>query len=673
MAVLAVIAYHTGAISGGFVGVDVFFVISGFLITRLLWSEAAATGRIGLARFYAGRARRLLPAAATVLVATAVAAVALLPPLRARSTLDDGLAAALYVGNYRFAISGTDYLGHTDPSPFQHYWSLGVEEQFYLLWPVLLIGLAWAVRRSRPGWALAAVLAIAAGSFALSVLWTAESPPWAFFSLPTRAWELSAGALIALSAQWWRRMPAGPAALAGLTGLGLIGWSALRMSTATAFPGTAALVPVAGAVLVIAAGCAVPTRGAGRWLSTTGMRILGRLSYSWYLWHWPVLIFAPLIAGHALGWTGRAVAVAISLVLAVLTLRYVEHPLRYARPLRRSSVRSLALGSAVTAAAVSAALLLPMFVPAPVGRGTPASAALVHPASRPGADPVDDAVATVAAAVAASADQAAVPAALSPPLAAAAGDKPEVFRDGCVRSWRETGVPECLSGDTAGTRTVALVGDSHAAMWQPALDAVAAQQHWRLVTMAKVTCPLQDLPITSPYLGRAYTECVQWRAEAMQHLVGHRPNLVVLSMSRRYGADFGFTAFDAAWLRTLTALVAEIRAATGARILVLGPVPDPHTTVPVCLSDHLDDARACSPERAIGLNDAGIAAEADAVGRGGGRYASLADLFCTASRCPVIVGTDLVFRDDNHVTVSYARRLSPVLGLLAARALAPPS
>lgn len=458
VAVLAVVAFHAGAISGGFVGVDVFFVISGFLITRLLWSELAGNGGIGLARFYAARARRLLPAAGVVLVATAIAAVALLPPLRARAVLDDALAAALYVGNYRFAITGTDYLGHADPSPLQHYWSLGVEEQFYLLWPALLLALTWTARRHRrrPRRPVVAVLVIAAASFALSVLWTAGAPPWAFFSLPTRAWELAVGALIALSAHWWRRMPAGPAALAGFGGLVLIGWCSLRMTTATAFPGTAAALPVAGAAMVIAAGCAVPTRGAGRWLSLGWMRGLGRLSYSWYLWHWPVLIFAPLITGHALGWVGRAAAVATSLILAVLTLRYIERPLRYSRPLRRSSVRSLALGGAVTAAAACAAVLLPILVPAPVGNGTPATAAMVHQSATPGADPVDDARAAVAAAVAASAGQSAVPAALSPPLAGAAADKPQVFLDGCVRSWRETGVPECLSGDHAGNRTVAL-------------------------------------------------------------------------------------------------------------------------------------------------------------------------------------------------------------------------
>ena len=665
MAVLAVVAFHAGAVDGGFVGVDVFFVISGFLITGLLWSELSATGRLNLAGFYAARARRLLPAAAVVLVATAAAATALLPPLQARSVLDDGLASALYAGNYRFAIAGTDYLGHSAPSPLQHYWSLGVEEQFYLVWPALMLVFA---RRGR-ALSLAGFAVLAALSLTLCVRWTHTLPPWAFFSLPTRAWELAVGGMIALSIPLWRRLPPGFAALAGFAGLTAIGTSVVRLDDQTPYPGTAALLPVVGTALVIGAGCARPTWGAGRLLSLPWMRAVGRLSYSWYLWHWPLLVFAPLVAGHPLGWTGRAAAVGASLILAVLTLRFVERPVRYARRLRGSSGRSLALGSAVTAVAVSAALLMPMLVPTPTGRGAPAAAAVVHSAKRPDADPFDAA----RAAVEAAAHTWAVPADLTPPLTEAATDKPSVFLDGCVRAWREVGVPDCVSGDPDGASTVALIGDSHAAMWHPALDLVAQQHHWRLVTMAKVTCPLQDLPIISPYLGRQYTECEQWRQEALTALTAARPRLVVLGMSRRYAEDFGFTSYDPAWIESLTALVGDLRAATGARVLVLGPVPDPHNDVPVCLSANLDGTQACAPQRADGLNANGIAAEAQATGLGGGRYADVSDLFCTDQVCPVVVGPDLVFRDDNHLTVSYAQRLAPAVGLLAEQAMAPRS
>ena len=676
VAVLAVIAFHAGAISGGFVGVDVFFVISGFLITRLLFSELAETGRISLVRFYAARARRLLPAATTVLVFTAVAATALLPPLQARTVLDDGLASALHVGNYRLAITGTDYLGHAAPSPFQHYWSLGVEEQFYLLWPALLLATAWLlgrrVRRGRPTAVpyVVMLITVAAGSVTLAVVLTHSLPAWAFFSLPTRAWELAIGALVALTAIGWRRLPAGWAAIAGLVGLAMIGWAAVNFDDRTPYPGSAALLPVFGTALVIIGGCATPIGGAGRMLSVPPMRAVGRLSYSWYLWHWPILLFAPLLVGHPIGWLGRLAAVSGAFALAVLTLRFVERPVRYAKRLRQSAGRSIALGSAITAAAVSAAVLLPIVVPTPTGRGTPAAAAVVRSAS---GDPLTDAIATAHEAVLISADQTAVPADLSPSLVDAAADKPELFLNGCVRAWLEVGVPDCISGDPAGDATVALIGDSHAAMWQPALEPIAQQHHWRLMTMTKVTCPLSELPIISPYLGRAYTECRQWRAQVLKRLATERPKLVVLDMSRRYGANFGFTTYDQDWVQGLAALVTDLREITAARVLVLGPVPDPHTDVPVCLSGHLDDALACASTRSAALDASGIATEEQATSAAGGQYADLSELFCTTNRCPSIVGNDLVFRDDNHVTVTYAQRLAPVLGAFAEQAIAPRS
>jgi hypothetical protein len=187
--------------------------------------------------------------------------------------------------------------------------------------------------------------------------------------------------------------------------------------------------------------------------------------------------------------------------------------------------------------------------------------------------------------------------------------------------------------------------------------------------MSKVLCPPMDLPINSPYLGRKFTECEQWRSDVLARLEKERPQLIVLDMSRRYGADFGFTSYDQAWLDGLTRLVQRLRA-TGASVLVLSQVPDPHGTVPTCLSAHMDNAVACAPARADGLNDGGMAAESAAAAAGGGQYVELSELFCTADRCPVIVGNTLVYRDDNHVTTEYAQTLGPLLGELVERTLA---
>ncbi len=689
VAVLAVVLFHAAVpgIRGGYVGVDVFFVISGFLITGMLWREVSRTGIVGLRRFYAARVRRLLPAATVVGIVTAAAAAALLPPLQARTAIGDAIASALYMGNYRFALHGTDYLAaDTAPSPFQHFWSLGVEEQFYLLWPALIIGTAWWIRRRRvvgdrktqsSRWGYAAVLvAVAVASLVVSLVWTHTMPPWAFFSLPSRAWELAVGGLVALTAPAWRQLSGPAVAVAGWGGLAVIVACCVELSGTTPYPGTAALLPVLATALVIGAGCSASDFGAGQALGRRPLRRIGRLSYSWYLWHWPVLLLAPVLVGHPLALFGRLAAAAVSAALAAVTLVLIENPARHAGSLRQSAARSLLLGATATAVAVCVAVALLVIRPVPVGHGAAVSAVTLRngpaPTQSPAADPRDAALAALTAqmqaAVTASAGLAAVPSNLSPTLDEAPGDKPEVFLNGCVRSWKDVGQDECASGDTASPTTVALVGDSHAAMWEPAFAQVAEQRHWRLETLGKVTCPLQDLPITSPYLGREYTECEQWRGEIMARLQAEHPAIVVLSMSRRYGADFSFTSYDPAWRDSLNRLVAALRT-TGAKVLVLGPVPDPQSTVPTCLSAHLDDVSACSPSVQAAVNRDGIEGEQATVSAAGGQYADLTHLFCTQERCPVIVGNTLVYRDDNHITIEYSRLMAPVMAALADRAL----
>ncbi|MCV7122511.1 acyltransferase family protein [Mycobacterium lacus] len=703
VAVLAVLLFHAEVpgVGGGFVGVDVFFVISGFLITGLLWREVSTVGTVRLDRFYGARARRLLPASATVGVVTAIASAALLPPLEARGVLTDGIASALYVSNYWFIGKQVDYFGGIlSPSPYQHYWSLGVEEQFYLVWPPLIIGTAWLVRRTRrrakadaprsKGPFLVVLALVALVSFALSLMITYIMPLAAFFSLPTRAWQLAAGGLVALTAGQWRRLPARAAVITGWGGLALILVACTELSSATMYPGTAALLPVLGAALVIGAGCAAPWQGCSRVLALSPMRAIGRVSYSWYLWHWPVLVLAPALLGHPLGFVGRLVAVLFSGGLAVLTLRFIENPVRFAARVRRSAVASLAVGGVATSMAVCVGVALLVWasslpVTIPVGRGAPAAALTITAAPRPTGDNAqayDAAVqyvfAQVQDAVAASAELKAVPSNLNPPVADAAAELPAMLFNGCLRTPFQGGQPECAMGDTDSKTTVALVGDSHAAMWIPAFQQIAPQRPWRLETMAKMACPLMDLPTANHLVSglvEHFDRCGHWRAHIIARLRAEHPRLIVVSLFRGYvgsnshGWLAGFTSYDAAWIDSLTRLVQQLRG-TGAQVLVLGPIPHLNTSVPGCLSAHLDDATACSPPMSIAFNRPGIAAEAAATKAGGGQYVDLTELFCTANRCPVIVGNTLVYVDAGHVTLEYSRLMAPAFVALADRALA---
>ena len=343
VAVVAVVLFHADVpgVGGGFVGVDVFFVISGYLITGLLWREVSTIGTSD-AQILRGPGT---PTAAGLGHGRRYHHDWLgcpVTPATTRTVIVDGIASALYVSNYWFIQQGVDYFGGMLPqSPFQHYWSLGVEEQFYLIWPPLIIGTAWLVRRmrrrtntgttssQRPF--LVVLALVAAASFALSLAVTHVAPPVAFFSLPTRAWQLAAGGLVALTASQWRRLRTT--------------CRTHRMGRTRGDPGSQHPVQFGhnvsgyrraiantGRVLVIGAGCATPSQGCGRVLGSSPMRAIGRISYSWYLWHWPVLLLAPALLGHSLGLAARLTAALISGALAVLTLRFIENPLRFADP-----------------------------------------------------------------------------------------------------------------------------------------------------------------------------------------------------------------------------------------------------------------------------------------------------------------------------------------------------
>ena len=568
---MAILLFHAdvpGA-SGGFVGPDIFFIISGFVITGQLWREVNNTDTIGLRKFYAARVRRLLPVAALIGTVTVIASAVLLSPLQAKSVMEDGIACALYVGNYWFIHQNVDYFGgHLPPSPFQHYWTLGVEEQFYMVWPVLIIGTWWLIRRTRrratattasSDWPkrifLTVFALVALSSFALSLLTTYLVPPAAYFSLPTRAWDLAIGGIVALTANQWRRLPPRAAAITGWAGLALILLVCNQLTPATPYPGTAAMWPMLGTVLVIGAGCAIPTQGCGRILALKPMREMGRLSYSWYLWHWPVLILAPLLLGHPFGLAGR--------LAAVLRLRrlggcsrcvIVETPLRYGAALRKSPLASFAVGATATAVSCWCGLAMLAWIPIPVGHGAPGAPLTITAApvsAGASMDAYDAAVqqafAQVQAAVAASADLKAVPSNLQPPVAEAAAGQDAMYAGGCFRGANQSGQPECATGDTASSTTVALVGDSHAAMWNPAFQQIATQRHWRLEMLAKAGCPLLDVPIANHLDGliERFMHCEQWRGQIMARLRAEHPRLVVVSMSREHSEgswQAGYTA-----------------------------------------------------------------------------------------------------------------------------------
>jgi peptidoglycan/LPS O-acetylase OafA/YrhL len=683
VAVLLVVLYHAGLapISGGYVGVDIFFVISGFVITTTLAREVERRGTISIAGFYARRATRLLPAATTVILVTLVASWLWLPPILFGDIVGDALASTLYAVNYRLAHVGVDYFASDVPSPLQHYWSLAVEEQFYLVWPLLLIAVA-VLGRGRGGqarrtvgnaWTVLVLVAIIVASFVACVAITRRSLPWAYFGAPTRAWELALGALVAVGARRLARVPSPLAAVVTWAGMAAIAGSALGFDDATVFPGYAAALPVAGAALVIAGGCTTPRAGAQVVLGTGPFRLIGKLSYSWYLWHWPVLIIAPAVLGAEPRLWQRMLLVAVSLGLAALCFTVLENPIRTAKSLRAVPWKGISVGASLSAGTVAAALLAGMLVPPAVGRGgegEDVGAALrldadvttqSGDAQAPTPAEVKAAERRLAQEVATGAARRPAPSNLTPPLDRARADLPVIYKDKCDPGYQKIEVdPPCQYGDPASTTTIVLFGDSHAGQWFPAVEAIATRHRWRLVVFTKSSCSAASVLATVDRLKRPYYECEEWRKQTMAQIRAMHPQLVVVA-SRLNGPQVAEGDADQIWTQGWATTIRGLKEAAD-RLVLINDTPDPKSSVPECVSAHLADVGACStPVESAVKSPALRRMVAAAAAREGVLVVDPTGWFCTAHTCPAIVGNLLVYRDGSHVARAYAAALAPLL------------
>jgi len=672
VAVLLVLAYHARipGFPGGYIGVDVFYVVSGFLITGLIVRELRATGRVDLLTFYARRARRLLPAALVVIALTVIASAIVLPPLRVPDVAADGAAAALYVSNIRFAAQATDYLqAELDPSPLLHFWSLGVEEQFYLFWPALLLLVAGRGTNIRRIGLVVGIVALL--SFALGVVWTDSDAPLAFFLLPARAWELAVGAALAIGVARLSRIPISLTPVVVGAGLALIVIGAVIFDTDTPFPGTAALLPVIGTALVIAGGIPQPLNAMSRLVSVRPMRWIGGISYSLYLWHWPLLVLPAAAVGSELPLPARLGLVALTFVLADASRRWIEDPIRHGRvaKLRPSRSLGIALVSSVAVATVSLGLGVTAGPPAVAGSiGNASQSAIVDlnlPTSLPStaaatnAPPTPSAEPTLAPTPAGP-----VPADLVPPLATVRQDLPPIYADECHAEWKETAPPDCVYGRKDG-KTVFLIGDSHAAHWFPTFQRLADEQDWRLVSLTKSACPVADLPVYNGTLKREYTECDTWRTAVLDRISREKPAMVVVSDSRIgqlwvNGNAVPYTDREDLWATGLERSLDELRKVAG-HVVVIGDTPRPATDAPVCVSGHLDNALACATPLSEAITPAWTATERTVSTETGSTFIDPTSWLCPTVPCPAVIGNVLVYRDGHHMTTPFARALAPYL------------
>ncbi len=670
---LAVLAFHLwpNRLTGGYVGVDVFFVVSGYLITSHLLSEVVQTGRLRLGRFWARRAKRLLPASLLVLLTTAVAVVVLVPSERWPQFLTEVSASGLYVQNWRLAADSVDYLavaGHT-PSPVQHFWTLSVEEQFYVMVPLLLLVAAWvagraagsarrsagSVRRAVGSPRMAALLIVAGvttASLGYSIWLTATAAPVSYFSTFSRAWEFGVGALLAFipppSHTWLKRAATAIGVVAILA-------AAVLFDGATVFPGALAAIPVVGTALAIWAGRGTALEWSGGF---TPVALVGSASYAIYLWHWPLLTLMPYATGHPLTRADKLVVVVATFVVAYVSMRFVENPVRFSPRLLGGTrrPRTVALWSVVGMLAV-----LAISVPAvQVAERRDAAASLASARLQASAECIGAAVPATGCAVDAD-----VRGELIPGVALLHDD---ANRTQCWSTRGDSALHVCSVGPAQGyTKHLLALGDSHNNTLLGAYESIAAERNWRIDVAGRIGCYWTDatLEFGTDALNR---ECEEWRDQVTAHVAAAEDldGVVVTNARRTPVVPRDGESVDDAAARGLASAWRSVP--DGAVVLGLVDNPVMSSGNIDCVQQHgLDAAAACAVPRAEALGSQSMQRAVSATP--GARLIDLSDLFCEPRVCRPVVGNVVVYRDSAHLTAAYAKTLAPFLGDQLERAL----
>jgi peptidoglycan/LPS O-acetylase OafA/YrhL len=655
VAVVAVLAYHAAVphLAGGFVGVDVFFVISGFLITRGLLDELLTGGTLSLARFYAARARRILPAAAVVLVTVAVAGYWLLPPLRAVGVETDVRDAALYLVNWHFVAQQTSYMhAGSAPSPLLNFWSLSVEEQFYLVWPVLLlaaVSIARRLRLSQAGAIGVAVALVLSCSLVLSVTWTRSDEPLAYLSSPSRAWEFALGAGVALLVPWLERLVADGRArrargAARMGGFAAVLVSCVWFSADTLFPGVAALLPAMGAAMLIAAGVGsapdrdgAAGRAVGAALGSRPFRLVGRYSYSLYLWHWPILVLIEARTG-VVSWPWQLLIVGAAAIPAVLTTRLVERPLRFSAVVRSSSSCGLSIGATAMCASLIGSLLIGSVVLREVDAAGPAAPTVLSSLTTASLAAQPFYRTTVG-----------VSGTLQPTLQDAAKER-ATLPARCSTSGVHDPRSPCVVGPSTGRGHVLLFGDGSVEEWLPAVEAVAQDHGWSVDVVADPACSAGAFGASRS--GASGQGCAAWQSAVLRRLRrGPRPSLVLVAAVP--SASGGVSDLDR-MLRGLGSL--------GAPRVYLRRAPTARAGLLSCLASSRPRWNACAQPRELSLTADPVAA---AITSGHVTGVHLVDLSATlcppGPTCPPVIDGTLLYRSGDVLTTTASTMLGPTL------------
>ena len=599
LAALLVLIYHAKWLDGGYIGVDIFYVISGFLITGILIRELDTKNTIALVAFYVRRTKRLLPASFLVIFATGITGYIFLPASMRESFGKDLIAASTYVSNFLFALWENDYQNlNSIPSPFIHFWSLAVEEQFYLFWPFFILLLFRLGKRRAVFYGAIATLVL---SFLFSLYLTERAPIWAFYILPTRAWELAAGALLVFLPELKRVRP-----FLALIAVVILGTGTVIFDEATPFPGTAALVPVIATVLLL--------MSRNQWppfmdliAKARTTQWLGAISYPLYLWHWPVLVIPAIYLGEELNSLQITILLAVTVILAGLTHRFVETPMREVR-LSQLNVFKFAAVATCVSVAIGGFTYMQHSNTISINGGYTVSLDEVR-------------------------------------------SKPANNNDGCHIHIRKTVSPRCEYGDLTSDKTIVLYGDSHAAQWLPALDIIGKKRGLKIVSLTKSACPSAEV-IKKPSSQYDVDDCQAFRDSSIQRIQKTKPLAVILAGMQPFNAPYSEESARNWWLQGEKVAFNRIKDVTDFSIY-LTDTPLPRVDIPDCLvagrGTACDTARPISAKVAPGLIPINPTP------------------WLCAKTCSAVVDGIIAYRDQSHITVAMSKHLSANLEIALAR------
>jgi peptidoglycan/LPS O-acetylase OafA/YrhL len=652
------------SLTGGYIGVDVFFVISGFLITAHLTKEIFVTGRLDFAAFYSRRIRRLLPAAFLVLGASLVAAAVILPFSRWKDTAQQILASATYVENWVLAANAVDYSASTSSATVaQHYWSLSVEEQFYLFWPLLLVGLAFLARRLkiRPRLTAAAGIALASlASLFLSAYFADTGRHEAYFYTPVRLWEFGAGALLALVVNRLR-FSSVLASLSVVVGLGGLFASAILYNAATPFPGLAALVPVVGTALVIAGGTPGRRTWHRRLMSLRPVQFVGSISYSLYLWHWPLIVLGPFVINAELRTSSKLILLAISIALAWATKVWVEDRGMAFRPKARPALTTMLAMVAGIAVIAAGSAGLSLGQEAKVAQAeqfmlSQKASVCYGPSAMDHRDECGNRFGPAFAPVMSEAN-----AYFNTP-----GECGEHLDALLAGSKKTTRVCDFTAGAT-NAPTVWLVGDSHAQQWQAPVFELAKRNKWLLKISFLGGCPPAAVSYAGFYASVAdqgsVDACKSWSRAVAEAVVAEKPAYVFTStFARRERVDDGsgrsqneqyaegFGKYWKSWM------------SVGTQVVVLSDPPYNVDVRPAdCPQLSAADPVRCAVDRSVAAPEDPMVYAARAIHDPRLKLIDLTDYFCDPNRCYSVVGNVVVYYDVNHLNMEFSQLLAPMI------------